>query len=96
MRGAKASRASGCGWTLTGFTLIFICGLLLFVVYGFAGLAAGDPDDPKHGRLVLSEMLNRFVVGTVTALVGLLLGVIVLTIGICSGRSDDPGASPDL
>jgi hypothetical protein len=88
MRGSdhQAGRASGCGCIATGFTLIFTCGLVLFIIYAFAGLAAGDPDDPNHGRQVLSEMFHRFAVGTVSAIAGLLLGVIALVIGICSGR----------
>jgi hypothetical protein len=88
MRGLahKAGGASGCGWIATGFTLIFICGLVLLIVYALVGFAAGDPDDPNHGRQALSEMLNRFAVGTVSAVAGLLLGVIAVVTGICSGR----------
>ena len=88
MRGSdhKAGGASGCGCIATGFTLIFTCGLVLFIIYALAGLAAGDPDDPNHGRQVLSEMFGRFAVGTASAIAGLLLGVIALVIGICSGR----------
>jgi hypothetical protein len=88
MRGSahKGGGASGCGCIATGFTLIFTCGLVLFIIYALAGLAAGDPDDPNHGRQVLSEMFGRFAVGTASAIAGLLLGVIALVIGICSGR----------
>ena len=80
-----------------GVSLVLVCGLLLFFVYACASKAVGDLfDDPRYWPEVLREMFDRFALGAVPAVLGVLLGVILLTIAICRGRSSDPGASGGL
>ena len=95
MQDGNSGRGSGAGCILTGIVLILTGGLILFVVYGCSELAAGDPDDPEHGRQVLSEMFHGFLAGTVLAGLSLLLGLIAVTFGIRRGCSGGPGASHD-
>ena len=94
----KDAKDEGWGRTeliLTGSAFVVASGLVLFCVYGFASMAAGylAEDDPRYWPKVVSEMFDDFALGTVPAMVGMLLGVVFLAMGICKGRSGNPGAS---
>jgi hypothetical protein len=94
----KDTKDEGWGCTeqiLTGGAFVVASGLVLFFVYGFASMAAAylADDDPRYWPKVVGEMFDDFALGTVPAMVGMLLGVVFLATGICKGRSSNPGAS---
>ena len=67
---------------------IFVCGLLIFWMYGLASLTDTDPRDPRYWPEVFGKMFAFHYGGSVAipASLGLVLGIALLLSGILKTR----------
>ncbi len=88
----RAERAPGMTrgeWTLLGgIVLIVVCGILLFFAYGLASKIVTD-DHPQYWSVMVKTIFTLAPCGPMTwaALLGLILGVVVVVAGMRSVRS---------
>ena len=71
-----------------GLALIFVCGLLIFWMYGLASLTDTDPRDTRYWPEVFGKMFAFHYGGSVAipASLGLVLGIALLLSGIIKIR----------
>jgi hypothetical protein len=75
---------------LVGIALIFAGGWLLLLVYGLASLVPLDSNDPGYWPLVWSRMVEYGMSELIVASLGLLLGIVFVTLAIRGKRPVGP------